>query len=186
MRTILLSLAGALCFVVSAQAQMTVPLTPAQLKRVPPLDNDVFLPGIYVDMPLSEVRERAARAQWTLLEESSGAVRYQTEPIPTETTRFPFSFVYTVFVENGKVHGVSATMSGPIENEARLIWTYSVISATMENRASAVKTDRNRRIMTHTTSDGRTMRVIWTQVSTTQAEVEATVDFADEKFLPLK
>jgi hypothetical protein len=40
--------------------------------------------------------------------------------------------------------------------------------------------------MTHTTSDGRTMRVIWTQVSTTQAEVEATVDFADEKFLPLK
>jgi hypothetical protein len=36
--------------------------------------------------------------------------------------------------------------------------------------------------MTHTTSDGRTMRVIWTQVSTTQA----TVDFADEKFLPLK
>ena len=185
MRTLLLAFVGSLSLVLSAQAQVE-PRHRAMLKKLPAVDRDVLFRGFEVDLPASEVKRYAELGRWTLLEETPHSLRYETEPVRLEPQRFPYSIIHTFHFSEGKVHAISTTMRGSIEQEKKVWWGHDIFSAQMENRADAVLTNGTRRIMTHTTSDGRTMRVVWNQVSSIHAEIEAAVAPSGETFLPLR
>ena len=185
MRTLLIAFVGALSFVLSAQAQVE-PEHRGLLKRIPPVDRDILFGGIRLDLPVSEVKRYAAKGRWTLLEETADYLRYETEPVSSGTQRIPYSIVQTFHLGDGMVYAISTTMRGSVDHERKVLWGHDVISAGLENRADSVLRDGTRRVMTHTTSDGRTMRVVWNQVSPTHAEIEAGVARVGQTLPPLR
>jgi hypothetical protein len=175
MRRILFLLAATVAFTLSTQAQ-TIAQTETAIKRT----NDHLFIAVRVDMTPTEVAGIAARLNWTLLEESGETVRYETE---RENSRF--SGIYTIHFSHGKARAVSGIMTGTIE-EKELVWMFDIMRSVLVKRAESVKVDNARTTMTQTTTDRRTMRLIWDQSSPTQVAVTAKVDYLEEGALPLK
>lgn len=208
MRTLLLSLAGTALLVVSTQAQTPVAAEPAgqartaariegesqklptpppptkgQVRyRLPAVDVDDFFPGTYrVGALRSEAEQRVSVGQWTVLEESKDHLSYQREKSTSD-----YSLIETIHYKEGKARAITIRVSVPPEKEGETPMFFRALGGMVAQRAEAITTRGNTSTMTHTTSDGRTMRVVWKQISATQAEIESSIGSADESMQPLK